>query len=207
MNKAEETIFYKGHKIDIFYDEDYNDTPNDWDDSRLLIYDHRDFTIEVKGFDAQEIFEHWSSGHKTFPSGKRRYWLFPVYAYIHSGVSLSLSRGYDRWDTSFKGFMLIERNIRTCNTHDVAREQAEQTLKTWNEILTGQVYGYVVTDSEGNELDSCWGYIGDTDYPISEAKFAVNEQISRRVKAHMKRVKEWIRNKVPLINRKELSWA
>jgi hypothetical protein len=39
----------------------------------------------------------------------------------------------------------------------------EGEVKTFNQWLNGECYGYQLEDEEGNETDSCWGYIGDSD--------------------------------------------
>lgn len=45
-------------------------------------------------------------------------------------------------------------------------------IANYSEYLQGQCYGYEVEGREGDDLDSCWGYIGDLDYVRSEAKQA-----------------------------------
>ena len=48
-------------------------------------------------------------------------------------------------------------------THD-RREQAmfwlKNEVKAYDQYLTGDVYGLIVEDHHGEELDSCWGYFG-----------------------------------------------
>lgn len=43
-------------------------------------------------------------------------------------------------------------------------------LETYAAWLAGDVYGWVVEDHDTGEEDSCWGYYGETDYPMSEAR-------------------------------------
>lgn len=50
-------------------------------------------------------------------------------------------------------------------------------VETYDAYHTGNVYGYVVLDRMGNEIDSCWGFYGDTDYMISEAKAMIDYDI------------------------------
>lgn len=54
-------------------------------------------------------------------------------------------------------------------------------LKEMRDYYEGNVYGYVVTDTEtGEETDSCWGYIGDFDgYVLEEAKRVIEWNIDR----------------------------
>ena len=38
---------------------------------------------------------------------------------------------------------------------------ARSVLKEWNKYFSGEVYGYVLEDEHGDEVDSCWGYYGE----------------------------------------------
>jgi hypothetical protein len=53
----------------------------------------------------------------------------------------------------------------------MARKCAEGLVETWNQYLWGDVWGYVITDSDGEEVESgsCWGFYG-LDACIEEAK-------------------------------------
>ena len=42
----------------------------------------------------------------------------------------------------------------------------------YDQYLTGQVYGYVIEDEDGDHVDSCWGFIGGLDYVRTSAKEA-----------------------------------
>jgi hypothetical protein len=85
------------------------------------------------------------------------YWIFPVFAYIHSMVILSLSdSSYPHtcpWDTSFRGFILVEKvqewyidnSTKEVNIHtEKAEEQAQGLIETWNNYLSSNVYGYEI---------------------------------------------------------------
>lgn len=199
-----ETIKYKGFTIKVSYDEYYNETPNDWSfDENFLIYNHRQFFVEVKGFDPEEIFEHIQETKKYFYEG---YYVFPVYAYIHSGVSLSLGRSSypftDSWDTSFSGFYLVKRMKGTYSKNQ-AFKIAQNMIKVWNEILGGEVYGYVTEETE----DGCTGFIGEEGYKqmIEEAKEEIDYYIKKQIKKHCDKLKVQIKNKVPIAKREVLT--
>ena len=42
--------------------------------------------------------------------------------------------------------------------------------ETVRAYLDGEVYGWTVEDADGDVLDSCWGYIGDSSYCMEEAE-------------------------------------
>ena len=176
--KTIEKIDYKGCTINVYYSED-NMAPDEWDnDEKFLVYDHRDFCVEVKGFEPKEIFDFFQENpKKKLYNG---YFVFVVYAYIHSGVSLSLGRNTYPftcgWDTSSTGYLLVKRDKYNW-TEEKAYKSAEGLLVTWNDYLSGNVYGYVTEDPEENHIDSCWGFYGDyreDSYMLDEARSSID---------------------------------
>ena len=150
---------YKGYTITITPSES-NESPNNWDDDeRFIVYDHRDFYVKRSGFDPSDIFETYQEKRKLYD----KHWFFPVYAYIHSGIALSLGRNEypfnDRWDVSFKGFAIIKRMKGTWKEDD-AYKAAETLIKTWNQYLSGNVYSFLIEDENNEFIDSCGGYYG-----------------------------------------------
>ena len=197
MNNSnlKESIMYRGYKIDTYYDYDC-ESPNDWgDEQRFIVYDHRQFYVKREGFNPSEIFDHIEETKKFFYDG---FYVFPLYAYIHSGVALSLGNtGYPfncRWDSSCSGFVLIQKEKSTW-TRASAEKAAEGLVETWNQYLSGEVYGYNCPDS----ADSCWGYYGDAGYEqmIAEAKNNIDYHIKLKVRDHLIKLKVQIRNNVP----------
>ena len=187
--ETKEIINYRGVDIHIYYDEDPQ-SPNEWgDEERFIVYDHRQFCVKRKYFDPTDIYEHTSETKRMFYDG---FFVFPLYAYIHSGVSLSLSRGYDRWDTSLNGFVLIKRE-KGCYTKDAAYKAAEAIVDEWNEYLSGEVYGY------DSSCGSCWGFYGKSglEQLIDEAKSEIDYKLAKNVKKYFDRKKVEIKNRVP----------
>jgi len=152
---VQETKIIGNKKIEISYD-DMAMSPDDWGcEDQFVIFDHRDFCVQRDGIDGQEIFE---AGEKL-----KGYHIFRCYAYIHSGVALSVgSHNFPdaRWDVSFKGFWVIKRQKGTW-TREQAKKAAEGLCDSWNQYLSGDVYYYNITDVETDEvIDSCGGFYG-----------------------------------------------
>lgn len=155
--EALQKIEYKDHIIEIVQDE-YNEDPNVWDDSQFLVYQHRNFTIEKDGFHPENISIHIEATERLLDptisdearegfeeylnSDYDNYWIFPIDAYTHSGVSLSIFSGQKtcNWDSSVSGYYLVSKEIQ--NTEEGAEEVVESYLETWNDILGGRVYGF-----------------------------------------------------------------
>ena len=129
----EEDIYYKGYKIRIRQDE-FAESPDDWGNKNLfLIYDHRDFTVKREGFEPIDIYESGLAYEK-------KYWIFLVEAYIHSGVRLSLFSGTKQcmWDSSVSGYILASKE--EFELEETARNASEGLIETWNEYLSGDVW-------------------------------------------------------------------
>ena len=47
-------------------------------------------------------------------------------------------------------------------------------IRAW---LDGEIYGFTVYDSEGEFVDSCWGFIGEMEHAIECAKESIDDQI------------------------------
>ena len=171
--ETKEIINYRGVDIHIYYDDPQN--PNEWrNKERFIVYDHRQFYVQRAYFDPTDIWEHTSKTKRMFYNG---YFVFPLYAYIHSGVSLSMSRGYDRWDTRFNGFVLIKREKRTY-TRKAAEKAAGYIVDEWNKYLSGEVYGY------DSSCGSCRGFYGESGLEelIAEAKSDIDYVLAKKSK-------------------------
>lgn len=97
--------------------------------------------------------------------------MLPVSIYDHSGVSIWLGSPTCMWDSGQVGFMYLTKEdalkqLRNC-TEENWRERATQCMEAemsvYDNYISGNVYGFVIEDEEGNEIDSCWGYYGDDD--------------------------------------------
>lgn len=107
----------------------------------------------------------------------------PIYMLDHSGVSVSLGSFNDPWDSGVGAFAVITREQAEKDCPDLKgndeklKERAYEWLKdeveTYQQFLSGEVYGYVVEDGSGEELDSCWGY-----YSIKDALDDALSQVS-----------------------------
>lgn len=156
----------------VIEQDDYAESPNDWGNEDLfLVYSHRDFTAKRDGFEPQHIYQHLKAKegidyynsilkngdvlssqqtedleyykHDYVPEYED-YYIFPVAAYIHSDVSLSLANSFhtSEFDTSVTGFALVKKEKDL--VIQKAKLQAENLLDMWNQYLSGDVYGYTL---------------------------------------------------------------
>jgi len=117
------------------------------------------------------------------------------------------SQALDEWgDVSDK--LAWKMGVMTDKLREKALRYLEGEIETYDQYLRGDVYGFVIEDSEGEEVDSCWGYYGDyNDYLLSECKGTIDSILTRQTKEHCDKIKKWIRNQVPLSYRTPLKIA
>ena len=173
-----ETYEINGYKIRIEQDME-GQSPDEWGNGDVfLVANHRDFTVKRDGFEA-DVFHH----HLDEKDGPPRAWrgdhhYLPLYAYIHSGVALSLGREGQfscRWDSCQVGWVIVNKS----DISEGLRGKAAQALvDEWNQYLSGDVWWVQISDRRGDEIESCGGFYG-----LDRAKEWAEETLSIRDKS------------------------
>ena len=197
-----EVIKHKGFDIEICQDENY-DGPNEWgDDNLFLVNYHSDFYVSNDEVITKDEVELWYGLGKIEQA--KKYHILPLSMLSHSGVVLSLEESFvgdsGGWDTSHIGVVLVSK--KEARTKKQARKLAESLIQSWNDSLSGNVYGFNIEKLN----ESCWGFYGDylTSGIIEEAKAIIDMEVDRRRKKHSKRLKAYIKNNVSLESREPL---
>ena len=104
-------------------------------------------------------------------------YIFPVRAYIHGGIALSLGNSYPfncQWDSGYIGYAVIradkvaEFGLKPIDAKKTY-ENAENELAVYNSYLSGDTYGYSIVEFktcdccgnvEETVTDSWWGFYG-----------------------------------------------
>jgi len=99
----------------------------------------------------------------------------PLYLYDHSGITMSTGAFTCSWDSGQVGFIYVRRDEvereftseYPAHGHDTLEKHIEAILRRevemYDQYLTGDVYGFVLVDEHGEEVDSdlsCWGFYG-----------------------------------------------
>lgn len=95
------------------------------------------------------------------------YLIFPLFAYVHSGVSFSLSnKTYpfnDAWDAGLTGYMFASLSSikKEGLTIEQAAKNANAEIFELNQYCNGEVFCFTIIDTEDDEIvDSCGGFYG-----------------------------------------------
>jgi hypothetical protein len=87
----------------------------------------------------------------------------PVFCYSKRCFELSTQPFSCPWDSGQLGFIVVRQDT-IMSEFSGDRLKAEKSLNAeleiYNDYLNGRTYGYILNDSEGHEVDSCWGFYG-----------------------------------------------
>jgi hypothetical protein len=203
-------IDYKGHTIEIASDDDPLNPRVDSDNFGHMVCLHGRYNLGDK-----HDFK-YSLDIKEYIEQNKCVWL-SLYLYDHSGITMSYKHSYpynDRWDAGQVGIIYatyedIKKEFSVKRITKQAKAKAikilEGEVETYDSYIRGDVWGYIIKDKTGEEKDSCWGFLGDMDYCIEEAKGVVDFNVKQTIKKHIEEVKGYIKNNVNIQYRKPLA--
>lgn len=184
-----------GYRVEVVYDEDPFNPRKDFCNFGTIVladdcrYDFGDAKL------SSEYLEEIASNPDLI--------VLPVYVYDHGGITSSTSQFSCKWDSCQVGVIYASKSDALFEfsakefTDEVRRKVVDllvNEIKILDSYLTGDVYGYKVYDPEGEEVDTCYGYIGDLDYclqdGISTAEGCYQHDIGIRKIAWRKALKE-----------------
>lgn len=114
-----------------------------------------------------------------------------LFLYDHSGITMSTSPFSCRWDSGQVGFAFMDEARMKATymvdevTHEIrerARSLIDSEVKVYDDYLTGNCWGFIIEDQDGDVLDSCWGFLGDSKYCEEEAQGIYKAYIADKVK-------------------------
>ena len=143
--------------------------PREWDNLGTMVCFHRKYSLGDETDLRSGNFSGWDDleNHLRKELGARV--ILPLYLYDHSGITMSTSPFTCPWDSGQVGFIYataeairkgFEVKRITKKTLEKAQRCLEAEVETYDQFITGEVYGFIVEDENGEEIDSCWGYFG-----------------------------------------------
>ncbi len=157
---------YKNYIIKIEQDDDTM-SPREWDNLGQMVCFHRGYNLGDKhNFKTPEDLQDY------LEDNKENLIVLPLYLYDHSGITMSTASFSCSWDSGQVGFIYCKKGTEGLTDQQII-ENLEAEVKTYDQYLTGDVYGYIVEDLTGEHIDSCWGFYGRED-AIAEAKALID---------------------------------
>ena len=203
MREPAEEFEYANCNITIDYD-DSPESPREWDNLGTMVCWHSRYNLgDSHSFDDPQEFLNTVEPNDI---------VLPLYLYDHSGITMSTTGFSCPWDSGQVGYIHItaEKIREEYSVKRVSKKLKERVtnylvgeVETYDQYLTGDVYGYTVEHKKSGEEDSCWGFYG-IDFAIEEAK-SIAEYFNREhTKSKQLKVKKLISNHVPLNVRQDI---
>lgn len=194
---------YKGYRITVYQDTD-SPSPrgeyssfgecgfgsmicfhNRYDLGDKKIYDHEKYPI---------VFKEW------IKKNKNNIVALPIYLFDHSGLRMDTDNQMfamcdpHGWDWGMVGYIYatkddIRKEFGVNKVTKKIKEKAINILKSeiseYDDYLSGNVYGYIITNVDGEEIDSCWGFYGDyDDYLMTVCKETIDGYVKEDEKVN-----------------------
>jgi len=165
-------IQQSGYTLRILTDDSY-ESPADWDNLGQIAYCSDRYTLGTEHVSRDRLDEIAQGIEDGSLIG------LPVFAYVHSGATISTSPFSCPWDSGQCGFVYCKASDAEDNWAGDPHFRANALrvlsgeVKTFDQYLRGDVYGYVIEDKDGDVVDSCWGFYG-IEYAEEEARSALN---------------------------------
>lgn len=114
--------------------------------------------------------------------------ILPLYLYDHSGISISITPFSCQWDSGQVGWAFMTKAQYNQLGHadwdaDKALQIISSDVKSYDDYLTGNVYGYSfmyanTDDEDTNAIDACSGFVGD---PVESGLFEHLDDVYQRL--------------------------
>ena len=181
----ENKIDYKGYVIRIDPDI-YAESPDANENADLfLVGFHRNFTVKREDY-KKDTVRALLNGMRNEDGTRneyahniaKKYHVFPLEAYIHSGVMLYLggeARTDRDYDVSALGAVFVQRSI--WRTRKQAEAAARALIAEWNQYLSGDVWCVDVQDQDGETLDGSYGGTYGYEDAVQQAKDTIDRLV------------------------------
>jgi len=172
-------------KIRIEQDTDPLNPRTEWDNIGTMVCFHQRYTLgdEDHDYDAAD-YDGWDEIKEAIRKEEDVAVILPLYLYDHSGITINTRPFSCPWDSGQVGFIFVsKKKLRyefsrkriSASLEARAKEILEGEVQTYDQYLTGDVWGYVIEDDNGEPLESCWGFFG-REYCEEQAKEALEYQ-------------------------------
>lgn len=170
-------VKHAGKTVKVYYDPDPLNPRIDYDNITTIVHWHSRYDFGTR-IEAGTTLEQLVA-NKAELEGDPIFAILPLYLYDHSGISISVVPFSScSFDSGQVGWVFMTQSLsHRLGVEGWSKEECEEAIRddveTYNSFLTGEVFGYqVIGEEEGEVLESCWGFIGDSEFCLAEGKLA-----------------------------------
>lgn len=152
-----------------------------------------DLLYELAEIDRDDLEEDMHSSDLIVEILNKGHLISALFLYDHSGITISMSPFSCRWDSGQVGWIYMKKEtiVKEWGEGEDAYEKAKKCMEgevqTYDDYITGQVYGFRIEGPDEEELDSCSGYYGDhgKESMIEECKKTIDHYIKKQEKKNL----------------------
>ena len=162
-------IFKDGTKLMITHDY-MAESPREWDNLGTMVCFHGRYNLGDKHEYNAGDFSSMEEIEDQIRKDNDALIVLPLYLYDHSGITINTTGFSCQWDSGQVGFIYISKE-KARKEYSVKRiskllkKRIEGYLvsevKIYDQFICGDIWGYQFIDTNGDEIDSCWGFYGD----------------------------------------------
>lgn len=141
------------YTVRVLYDPEPS-PPWDWDWGATALYENG----WNPATNSNALGRHWRDFHASVEDAVRAGW-----DDVLAVETVGLGRSYDIYTV-----FVTADDVKMTGAPDAGR-LLRDNIESLRQYVEGEVYGYVV-ERNGETIESCWGFYGDTDYVMSEAE-------------------------------------
>jgi len=196
MNEPYKEYKLESGKILEIHQDESPESPREWDNLGIIACAHKRYNLSDKGSpDVSAEFtgcNSWDEVEQYLIKEHDAKVILPIYMYDHSGITINTTGFSCGWDSGQVGFIYctVEKIKSEYSCKRITKsilEKVEKVLqseiKTYDQYVTGEVYGYRlmklvnVEIDEREEEDSCWGYYGEPNKIATEIGEIILEEV------------------------------
>lgn len=158
--------------LKIYQDSDTENPRTAWDNLGKMICFHRRYDLGDEHNISPDNYESFDDMIQDVVGDGVH---LPLYLYDHGGITMSTGSFGCRWDSGQVGFIYMtkqdiikEYGNDSKETREIVLKVLKGEVKTYDQYLTGDVYGFNLVELQKCNLgceheeiiDSCWGFYG-----------------------------------------------
>lgn len=157
-------------KVVIKFDNDLENPRTAWEHNNQCIFFHRNYDFGDKHNIDADDYEDFDAMEKALYKEHGALVVLPVYMYDHSGITIKTSPFGCNWDSGKLGFIVAyKEEIRksygvkriSAKLKERVTELLESEIKVLDQYLRGDIFSFLLLDSDNEIIDSCSGFYGD----------------------------------------------
>lgn len=166
--------------IEIKQDLSPSNPREDFDNLGKMICFHNRYSLGDKHDYNSDDYSGWDEQLKVISKNEDVCVILPIFMYEHSGITIKTTPFGCPYDSGQVGWIFIskkkvrkEYSVKRINKKLKERitEYLIGEVKTYDQYLTGDIYGYEISKitkcdlghEHTEELDSCWGFFGESE--------------------------------------------